>query len=300
VISGLIAPIAPFFADWLFSNCNRVTGQFSENSVHHIDFPKANKRLIDSALEERMQMAQDVSSLILSLRKKVSIKVRQPLQKVIIPAGDAAFAKNIKLVEEIIMSETNIKEIELIPASNNFIKKKVKANFKTLGKKLGPRMKWAAERIQQLGDVEIDKIEEGNYVLNPGYELNSEEPILISAEDVEISTNEIPGFEVAVRGSLTVALDMVLTDELKNEGFAREFVNSIQTIRKENNFELTDKIVVKLVDDEVARTPIIEFNTYICAEILADKIIFVPELPGGIAIDVNNHLLTVTVTKKGT
>ena len=151
VISRLIAPIAPFFADWLFSNLNKVTNQFPEASVHHSDFPKANDSLVDNALEERMQMAQDVSSLILSLRKKVNIKVRQPLQKVIIPASDSSFAKKIKMVEEIIKSETNIKEVELIPANNNFIKKKAKANFKTLGKRLGPKMKWAAERIQQLG-----------------------------------------------------------------------------------------------------------------------------------------------------
>ncbi len=159
---------------------------------------------------------------------------------------------------------------------------------------MGRRKNSAARMI-----LKLIKFRKANYLLNPGYELKNEEAILISAEDVEISTNEIPGFEVAVKGSLTVALDLVLTDELKNEGFAREFVNRIQTIRKENNFELTDKIVVKVVDDEVARTPIIEFNNYICAEILADDLTFVSKLPGGIAIDVNNHSLTVTVTKKG-
>ena len=160
-------------------------------------------------------------------------------------------------------------------------------------------MKWAAERIQMLDDSEIDKIQEDNYLLNPDYKIKNEDAVLISAEDIEVSTNEIPGFEVAVKGNLTVALDIVLTNELRNEGFAREFVNRIQSIRKENNFELTDKIVVKLVEDEVVRAPIIEFNTYICAEILADKITFVPKLPDGIEIDVNNHSLTVTVTKKG-
>ncbi|MEP6949346.1 MAG: isoleucine--tRNA ligase [Ginsengibacter sp.] len=299
VISRLIAPIAPFFADWLFLNLNKVTNQWPDASVHHSNFPRANDSLTDKALEERMQMAQEVSSLILSLRKKVNIKVRQPLQKVIIPSNSPSFAEKIKMVEEIIMSETNIKEVELIPANNNFIKKKAKANFKTLGKRLGPKMKWAAERIRQLEDSEIDKIQDGNYLLNPGYEIESEEAVLISAEDVEVSTNEIPGFEVAVKGNLTVALDMVLTNELKNEGFAREFVNRIQTIRKENNFELTDKIVVKLIEDDLIKAPIIEFNSYICAEILADNLTFVPKLPGGIPIDVNNHILTVTVTKKG-
>jgi isoleucyl-tRNA synthetase len=300
VISRLIAPIAPFFADWLFSNCNGVTACFAESSVHLTPFPRADNYLIDLDLEQRMQLAQDVSSLILSLRKKVNIKVRQPLQRVIIPATDAAFAAKIKMVEQIILSETNIKEVELIPSSNDFIKKKAKANFKTLGKKLGPKMKWAAEKIQQLSDTEIAAIEIGNFVLNPDYLLQNESPIVLNAEDVEVTTNEIPGFEVAIKGSLTVALDLVLTGALKNEGFAREFVNRIQSIRKENNFELTDKIIVKLEEDEVARAPIIEFNDYICAEILADKLLFVPEITDGISIDVNNHLLTVTVTKKGT
>ena len=306
VMSRLIAPIAPFFADWLFTNLNKATGQLAASSVHVSDFPYADTTLMDKDLEERMQLAQDVSSLILSLRKKVNlpggqvgIKVRQPLQKVIIPAIDDAFAQRIKMVEDIIKSETNIKEIELLQANNNFIKKKAKANFKTLGKKLGSKMKWAAERIQQLSDVEIDKILGGNFLLNTDYQQKNENPVILTAEDIEVSTNEIPGFEVAVKGNLTVALDIVLSENLKNEGFAREFINRIQTLRKEKNFDLTDKIVVKLANDEEAIVPITEFNTYICAEILADKLEFVPKLSDGITIDVNNHSLTVTVTKKG-
>ena len=299
VLSKLIAPIAPFFADWLFTNLNSVSNQFAEESVHHGDFPKPNKNIIDVELEERMQIAQDISSLILSLRKKVNIKVRQPLQKVIIPAIDSSFAEKIKLIEDIIKSETNIKEIEILPASNNFIKKKAKANFKTLGKKLGAKMKWASNQIQLLGDEEINKILESNYVLNPEHNEKNEDAIVISSEDIEVSTNDIPGFEVAVKGNLTIALDLVLTNELKNEGFAREFVNRIQTVRKENNFDLTDKIVVNIEYNEMAKLPINEFNTYICAEILADKIEFVPQILDGTAIEVNNHSLTVTVTKKG-
>jgi isoleucyl-tRNA synthetase len=306
VMSRLIAPIAPFFADWLFTNLNKVTGQLAVPSVHHSDFPAFDTSLIDRDLEERMQLAQDISSLILSLRKKVNlpsgqvgIKVRQPLQKVIIPAIDDSFAQKIKMVEDIIKSETNIKEIALLLANNNFIKKKAKANFKTLGKRLGSKMKWAAERIQQLEDADIDKILEGDFILNIDFQQKKEEAIILTSEDIEVSTNEIPGFEVAVKGNLTVALDIVLSENLKNEGFAREFINRIQTLRKEKNFELTDKIVVNLVNDEVARVPITEFNTYICAEILADQLEFVPKLADGITIDVNNHSLTVTVTKKG-
>ncbi|MDQ6889735.1 MAG: isoleucine--tRNA ligase, partial [Bacteroidota bacterium] len=298
VVSMLIAPVAPFFADWLFQNLNEVTHLFKEQSVHHVYFPRADEKLIDKELEERMEIAQDISSLILSLRKKVNIKVRQPLQKVIIPANDFYTEQKIKKIEDIIKSETNIKEVELLPADNNFIKKKAKANFKTLGKKLGAKMKWAAQRIQELNDAEIDKIQKKEFLLNPDYESSNEEAIYISAEDIEVSTNEIPGFEVAVSGTLTVALDVELTQKLKNEGYAREFVNRIQNLRKENNFELTDKILVKVANDDKARPAITEFNNYICAEILAEKLEFIDEIVNGTSIEVNNDSLTVTVTKK--
>ncbi len=298
VLSSLIAPIAPFFADWLFINLNKVTQQFQLESVHHTLFPKADTKLVNKGLEERMELAQDISSLILSVRKKVNIKVRQPLQKVVIPANDSSMEQKIKKIKDIIRSETNIKEIEIIPANNNFIKKKAKANFKTLGKKLGAKMKWAAEKIQGLNDVEIGKIQQDNFLLNPGYEPKNEEPVYISQEDIEVSTNEIPGFEIAVKGNLTIALDIGLTDVLRSEGFAREFVNRIQTIRKEQNLELTDKIVVKVADDSDAKAAITEFNNYICAEILADKLEFVAKIAGGTSIEVNNNSLTVTVTKK--
>ncbi len=298
VISRLIAPIAPFFADWLFINLNNVTQQFPNESVHHTLFPKADNTLIDKDLEERMEMAQDISSLILSLRKKVNIKVRQPLQKVIIPANDPAMELKIKKIEDIVKSETNIKEVELLPADNNFIKKKAKANFKTLGKKLGSKMKWAAEKIQGLTDTEIGKIQQEHFLLNPDYKAEREDPIYISYEDIEVSTNEIQGFEIAIKGNLTIALDVELTAGLKNEGFAREFVNRIQNIRKEKNFDLTDKIVVKVADDRGTKAAITEFNNYICAEILADTLEFVKEIADGTSIEVNNDSLTVMVTKK--
>ncbi|MEO8112296.1 MAG: isoleucine--tRNA ligase, partial [Ginsengibacter sp.] len=299
VVSRLIAPIAPFFADWLFLNLNKVTHQFESESVHHVDFPKADEGLINKDLEERMQMAQDISSLILSLRKKTNIKVRQPLQKVLIPAIDTSFEEKIKKIEGIIKSETNIKEVEILPANNDFIKRKAKANFKTLGKKLGPKMKWAAEKITALDDTEIEKIQQVEYLLNPDFSSNNEEAVYITAEDIEVTTNEIPGFEVAVKGSLTVALDIELTPSLENEGFAREFINRIQNLRKENDFDLTDRIVVKVSDTNNARAIITEFNDYICAEILADKLEFDSEIDNGTSIEVNNDNLTVTITKKG-
>ncbi|HEY9340180.1 MAG TPA: isoleucine--tRNA ligase [Hanamia sp.] len=297
-LSGLIAPIAPFFADWLFRNLNRVTGKIAVDSIHLSNFPKADESSIDESLEERMKLAQDISSLILSLRKKVNIKVRQPLQKVIIPSAGNGFEQNIRLVQNIIKSETNIKEVELLPANNNFIKKKAKANYKTLGKRLGAKMKWAAAEIQSLDDEQIDKIAEGNFLMNPDFVNKKEAAIYLSPEDIEVSTNEIPGFEIAVKGSLTVALDLVLTTQLKDEGFAREFINRIQNIRKENNYELTDKILLIIEDKERVKDIVTEFNEYICAEILADKIEFSANISNGTTIDVNNDTLTVSVKKK--
>jgi isoleucyl-tRNA synthetase len=246
-----------------------------------------------------MQLAQDISSLILSLRKKVNIKVRQPLQKVIVPATDSTFEQKIRLIENIIKSETNIKEVEIIPATNNFIKKKAKANFKSLGKKLGSKMKWAAEKIQNLDDAAINQIQENNFLLNPGHNDKKEDPIYINSEDIDVTTNDIEGFEVAVKGSLTAALDLVITPELKKEGFARELINRIQNIRKERNFELTDKILLSIEDKGDVKDIITEYNEYICSEILADKIDFPNQISVGTTIEVNNDTLTVKVTNKG-
>ena len=296
-ISGLIAPVAPFFADWLFKNLNDVTQKLKSGSIHLTDFPIVNEPLINLTLEKRMALAQDVSSLILSLRKKVNIKVRQPLQKVIIPAIDNDFEKNIRKIESIIKSETNIKEVEILTAGNDFIKKKAKANFKTLGKKLGSKMKWAAEKIQEMDDESINQIQQDEYLLNPDFATKNEEPILISSEDIEINTNEIEGFEIAVKGNLTVALDLAISPQLKSEGFAREFINRIQTIRKERNFELTDKILLIVEEKDAVKDIITEFNEYIRAEILAEKIQFLTKISDGTKIDVNNDIFIVNITK---
>ena len=291
----LMAPIAPFFADWLFNNLNTVSNRYTNTSIHHVDFPKVNEAVIDTDLEKRMQLAQDASSLILSLRKKVNLKVRQPLQKVFIPALDAQMAERIKKVEEIIMAETNIKEVDVLGAENDFIRKKAKANFKTLGKKLGAKMKWAADQIAGFDNATIDKVQEGEYLLNPG---TGEEPIMISAEDLEVSTDEIPGYELAAKGSLTVALDITITDDLKKEGDAREFVNRIQNIRKDSGFNLTDRIAVTVSENAELQPSLIQYKDYICAEILADSLAFLP-LNDGTEIEVNNTILHVNVLKKG-
>ncbi len=294
----LMAPIAPFFADWLFANLNEVTGRGNELSVHHTDFPKANAAVINIDLEKRMQLAQDMSSLILSLRKKVNIKVRQPLQKVFVPAMDGEMAERIRKVEDIIKAETNIKAVEILTGENDFIKKKAKANFKTLGKKLGPKMKWAADQIAAFNNATINKVTEGEYLLNPGYQSANEEPIFINNEDMEVFTDEIPGFEIANKGSLTVALDITITDELKMEGDAREFVNKVQNIRKESGFALTDRIIVEVLENAEAQPSLIRYKDYICAEILADSLAFMTVLDSGTEIDVNNAILKVNVLKK--
>ncbi|HMT97426.1 MAG TPA: isoleucine--tRNA ligase, partial [Ferruginibacter sp.] len=297
-LSRLIAPVAPFFSDWMFNNLNEVTKQHKEQSVHHTLFPKANEAIIKPQLESRMQLAQDASSLILSLRKKENIKVRQPLQKAFISALDAQMAKNIQQVEHIIKAETNIRTIELLGAGNNFIQKKAKANFKTLGKKLGPKMKWAADEIANFGNEEIEKVQAGSFLLNAKAVEAGETPILVSEEDLEITTNAIPGYKIATKGSLTVALDINITDALRKEGEAREFVNRIQNLRKDSNFSLTDRINVQVSQNEALHHSLVEFKDYICGEILADTLDFVPTISNGTQIEVNAILLNVNISKK--
>jgi isoleucyl-tRNA synthetase len=298
-LSKLIAPIAPFFADWLFNNLNEVTQKTNVSSVHHVDFPKGQPNTINLDLEQRMELAQNACSLILSIRKKVNIKVRQPLQKVFIPALNPAMTENIQKAADIIKTETNIKEIEILDAKNDFIRKKAKANFKTLGKKLGPKMKWAAEQIEKFDNALIDMVHAGPYILNEKDAAKGEIPIEITAEDIEIITDSIPGFEIAGKGNLTVALDITITQQLQNEGNARELVNKIQNIRKEKGFELTDRIVVHIEENEALQESIIQFKEYICREILADSLEFTTLEDGsGIFVEVNDIPLQVSINKK--
>ena len=299
-ITRLMAPISPFFSDAVFQNLNALTGRFSVSSIHHTDFPKANLKAIDTDLEQRMQLAQEICSLILSLRKKVNIKVRQPLQKVFIPALDDRMHAQISAVEEIIKNEVNVKEVVILNANNDIIKRKAKANFKTLGKRLGAQMKWAADMIAKMDDEAIGTVLEGMYTLNGvDYVFDNEDPIIIHPEDIEVTVQEIPGFEVATKGNLTVALDIVISEILQKEGDAREFVNRIQSIRKESGFDLTDRIEVSVVENKNLYSSINDNKIYICGEILADDIAWVPQLTGGIDIEVNEILLKVTITKKG-
>jgi isoleucyl-tRNA synthetase len=293
-VARLMAPISPFFADWLFVNLDQVTGRSGKESVHHTDFPIPIRNAIDESLEERMQLAQDASSLILSLRKRVNIKVRQPLQKVLIPVQNALMKQQFEKVQELVKSEVNIKEIQYISATDGFIKKKIKPNFSALGKKLGAKMKSVSAALGSFSQEDISKLEkDGNYTL-----LIDSEPLILQVNEVEIASEDIPGWVVANKGTLTVALDTTITPELAGEGNARELVNRIQKIRKDNGYELTDKILVKIADTPTLKESLTQFKDYICTEILADSLELVPEIANGTEIEVNDILLKVFVTKK--
>ena len=293
-ILRLIAPISPFFSDAIFSNLNAITNRFKVESIHHADFPVANKNVIDSALEERMQLAQDASSLILSLRKKQNVKVRQPLQKVLIPVLNVSMKEQLKRIEDLIKAEVNVKEIEYLNPENTFINKKIKPNFVALGKKLGPKMKAVSALLGQFTQDQIRELEkEGQYSLQV-----EDEDLILQVSDVEITSEDIPGWLVASKGQLTVALDVTITKELEHEGNAREFVNRIQKIRKDSGFELTDRIEVGVMAENGLKNSLAQFKDYICAEILADKLEFLADNNSGIEIEVNDIQLKVIVLKK--
>ncbi len=266
VTAQLMAPIAPFYADRLFKDLNDVTGRIPASSVHLTDFPVADESQVDKMLEERMELAQKISSMILSLRKKTNIRVRQPLNKVLIPVLDEHFKKQVQAVEDLILSETNIKQIEYITGDSEVLVKKVKPNFKTLGPRYGKIMKQLAGMIMKLEQADIRKLENGETL---HWEVNGQ-PVEISPEDVEIITQDIPGWSVATLDNLTVALDITITDELKKEGLARELVNRIQNMRKEKGLEVTDRILLQIERSDATYDAIQSFKDYICTETLAD------------------------------
>ncbi|NCI51582.1 isoleucine--tRNA ligase [Sediminibacterium roseum] len=294
-IVRLMAPISPFFSDAVFRNLDSVTQKFSVESVHHADFPVADEQAIDVSLEERMQLAQDVCSLVLSLRKKVNIKVRQPLQKVMIPVLDARMKTQLEKIEDLIKAEVNVKEMVYITETEGVISKKIKANFKALGTRMGAKMKAVSAAISSFSQQDIATIEkDGKYDLSI-----DGETVTIELGDVDIVAEDIPGWSVANKGSLTVALDITISEELKQEGDAREFVNRVQNIRKESGFELTDRIFVTVLDNKDLKPSIIKYNDYICREILADTIDWSAEIADGTEIEINDILLKVVVNKKG-
>ena len=291
----LMAPISPFFSDAVFRRLNAITGRLPNSSVHHALYPVSDAQVIDRQLEDRMQLAQEVSSLGLSLRKKVSIKVRQPLQKMMIPVLNPEMKQQLEKIEHLILAEVNIKKIEYITDSEGIISKKLKPNFKLLGARLGQRMKAAGNLISAMSAQEIAQLEkEGTFSF-----VVDNEPITIQLAEVDVLAEDIPGWTVAVKNGLTVALDIQITPELQQEGDARELVNRVQNIRKDMGLALTDRILLKVQLREGLRQAIINYNDYICREILADSIDWVPELEGGTEVDINEELLKVDVIKKG-
>jgi len=296
VVAQLSASIAPFYMDQLYSDLVEVSGKGNTTSVHLSDFPEVNEQAIDTDLEERMAIAQKVSSMVLSLRKKENIKVRQPLQKLMVPILDDKFKRQLQDVEDLILAETNVKELEYLVDTEGVLVKKIKPNFKTLGPKYGKIMKQIAAVVNQFNQEDIAEIES-----NGSKELTIEgQEVLLELTDVEITTQDIPGWLVTSEGGITVALDITITDELKSEGMAREFVNRIQNLRKESGLEVTDKIHLKIVQHSEINNAINNNKNYICSETLAGQLDLVDELKQneGISVELENDVTTLISIEK--
>ena len=267
-VSQLAAPIAPFYMDRLYGDLNNITGRHPESSVHLALFPEHDESLIDKALEERMEIAQKVSSMILGLRRKVGIKVRQPLARIMVPLPDKFFKKKFEAVRDLILAEVNVKEVEYIDDTASIVVRKIKPNFKTLGPRYGKLMKDISNAISAFTPQEIAALENsGKHPVN----INSQE-IILTTDDVEIISEDIPGWQVANDGKLTVALDITVSDELRYEGIAREFVNRIQNIRKDAGFDVTDKITVLIEDNDFVREAVKRHSSYIGSQTLATSV----------------------------
>ncbi|HIZ05367.1 MAG TPA: class I tRNA ligase family protein, partial [Candidatus Phocaeicola gallistercoris] len=291
-VAKLMAPIAPFYADRLYMDLINVTGRDQVVSVHLANFPKADDNLIDKELEARMQMAQDVTSMVLALRRKVNIKVRQPLQCIMIPVSSSEQKRHVEAVKDLILSEVNVKELQFVEESGVLVKK-VKCDFKKLGPKFGKRMKAVAASVSEMSQDAIAELERnGKYTLQL-----SDGDAIIETSDVEIFSEDIPGWLVANEGKLTVALEVTITEPLRREGIARELVNRIQNIRKGSGFEITDKIAVFISKNSKTDDAINEYNTYICNQVLANSLDLVDDVEDGTELDFDDFSLVVKVIK---
>ena len=292
-IAKLMAPIAPFYADRLFSDLITVTGRESVESIHLANFPRYDAQLIDKDLEERMQIAQDMSSMILALRRKVSIKVRQPLQAIMVPVVDVHQQESIEAMKSLVLNEVNVKELTFVDGSAGILVKKVKPDFKKLGPRYGKIMKQIAAAIQKITQEEIVEFErKGVLMLNIDGQAAE---ILVS--DVEIISEDIPGWLVANEGKLTVALDITISETLRKEGLARELVNRIQNIRKANGFEIVDKVNIKILSSDNINDAIDEYNEYIANQVLAANLIIVNELEDATELDFEDFKLQISISK---
>ena len=291
-VAKLMAPISPFYADQLYMNLIEATGRDNVVSVHLAKFPVCDESIIDKELESRMEMAQKVSSMGLALRKKINIIVKQPLQKLMIPV-DTITKERLEAVKSLIMNEVNIKEIDFVEGASDILVKKVKCNFKIMGKKFGPLMKQVAAAVANLDQAQIGELEaNGKLTLD----LNGT-PAEIEASEVEIFSEDIPGWVVANEGTLTVAMDTVVTDELRREGIARELVSKIQNIRKSSGFEITDKINVMVAKNDSTNDAINEYNAYICNQVLANSLQIVDEVSDATTLEFDGFTLDVNVVK---
>jgi len=290
-IAKLMSPICPFFSDRLYLDLNAATGKEKFESVHLADFPVYQADLVDKDLEERMALAQDISSLTLSLRKKSSINVRQPLNKILIPVLDPAFQIQVEKVKDLILSETNIKDIEFISDTTGIIKKKIKPNFKALGTKVGKDMKQVSAAIQAFTAEQIASLEKSGELSLTGT------PYTITTADVEIIAEEVAGWQVANLSKLTVALDIQISEELKKEGLSRELINRIQNLRKDKGFEVTDRINVKVTQHEDIANAAKENLSYICTEILADSFEFEAILTNADSVEIDGIELQILIEK---
>jgi len=296
VVAKLAAPIAPYYMDKLFIDLNEVTGKEGQDSIHLTDFPVKDDSLINKDLEERMQMAQKFSSMVLSLRKKSNIRVRQPLNKIMIPVLDEKFERQLKDVENLILSEVNVKEIEYLQDTTGVLVKSIKPNFKALGPKYGKMMKQIAAAVNAFGQDEIAEIEqEGKYVLDI-----DGQAVEILLADVDIMTEDIPGWLISGMGNLTVALDVTLTPELVEEGIARDLVNRIQNLRKDKGFEVTDKIRLKIEKNTELSGAIQNNYDYICSETLAESLDMREKLPDGEStqVELADNLEAILIIEK--
>lgn len=290
-VAKLSAPIAPFFMDQLYQDLNKVTGKENCESVHLTDFPVADESLIDQDLVEKTHLAQNITSMVFSLRKKENVKVRQPLQKVLVPVLDAKTEAQILAVADLIKQEVNVKELQLINAeeASHLIVKQIKPNFKALGPKLGKDMKTVGGAIANLNTEQIASLEKEGKIDIQGYE--------ITLDDVEISTKDIPGWTVTSDGKTTVALDLTLTEELKSEGIAREFINRIQNLRKEKDFELTDRIKISIEENSPFIEDVKKNEEYISSEVLSNKIEIVSSLSNFNEIEIDEVNFKINVEK---
>ncbi|KJF44375.1 isoleucine--tRNA ligase [Draconibacterium sediminis] len=296
VVSKLMSPIAPFYADLLYNDLNKATGKAEDQSVHLVDFPAFAEELIDKDLEEKMAIAQKASSMILALRRKEKLKVRQPLAKIMVPVLNPHFKEQFEAVSNIILAEVNVKEVEFLTDTAGVIKKKIKPNFKALGPKYGKMMKQIAGAVNQLDQNAISAFEStGEYELTVG-----EEKVMLSLDDVEIQTEDIPGWTVATEGQMTIALDINVSEELKQEGIAREFINKIQNLRKDNDFEVTDRIKLRIAKHEEYNVAVENHKEYICTQTLADVLELVDSanLTGATEVEIDKEVVAKIEIKK--